>query len=256
MAQRLTEEDMEEEIIAAYSLVTRRTEIYDTIFNMDGTIQDHLPMIGISVGYDMGWQKRCGGRRYDSLSGHDYFIGLLNNFVICYVCYSKHCKMGDLVRIEGEAIPVHDCPKNYEGKSSKSMEADGALRLFNDIFKKYKNKVYIKEFVSDDDSSTRKTLRCKIEDGGDLPDNMKEPIFLRDVNHHIKCMAKPFFALAALSNRLSIATKLDALRIKRNIGWYVRAYRSSATLMFDDFVKNAKAPVARHFNDHQYCHRS
>ena len=69
-------------------------------------------------------------------------------------------------------------------------------------------------------------------------------------------MAKPFFALAPLSNRLSIATKLDAMRIKRNIGWYVRAYRSSNTLTFDDFVKNAKAPVAHHINDHQYCNRT
>ena len=81
--------------------------------------------------------------------------------------------MCDCVRKEGEVIPVHNCPKNYEGRSSKYMEADRALELFKEIYKKYNNKLYIEEFVSDDDSSTRKTLRCTTEDGGgNLPKDM------------------------------------------------------------------------------------
>lgn len=74
------------------------------------------------------------------------------------------------------------------------MEADRELRMFQAVYKKYSNKVYMEEFVSEDDLSIRKMLRCKTDNGtGDLPEDMKEPIFLADVNHHIKCMAGPFF---------------------------------------------------------------
>ena len=31
--------------------------------------------IGISVSFDMGWQKRSTGRLYDSISGHGFIIG-------------------------------------------------------------------------------------------------------------------------------------------------------------------------------------
>ena len=39
--------------------------------------------------------------------------------------------------------------------------------------------------------------------------------FLCDVGHRIKCMAKPLFSLANLSNRLSTRTKSDAMRMKK-----------------------------------------
>lgn len=50
-------------------------------------------------------------------------------------------------------------------------------------------------------------------------------------------MAKTFFALAALSNWLSIYTNVDALQIKRNIGWYVRGYRNNKDKSFEIFCK-------------------
>ena len=85
---------------------------------------------------------------------------------------------------------------------------------------------------------------------------MTAPQFLCDVGHRIKCMAKPFFSLANLSNRLSTCTKIDAMRVKRNIGWYVRCYCSDDSKTFDEFVKNAKAPVLHHFDDHSCCDSS
>ena len=51
---------------------------------------------------------------------------------------------------------------NYEGKSSKAMEADGTLRMALAIYLRYKGEVYISEFVSDDDASTRKILKSKV----------------------------------------------------------------------------------------------
>ena len=68
-----------------------------------------------------------------------------------------------------------------------------------------------------------KKLTNKTEEGkGGLSVDMIVPKLLCDVNHRIKAMEKPVFALAALSNHLYICKNVDVLRVKRNIGWYVR----------------------------------
>ena len=56
----------------------------------------------------------------------------------------------------GNIPKKHKCSMNYEGKSSKAMETDGALRMALKIHARYKGKVYTSEFVSDDDASTQK----------------------------------------------------------------------------------------------------
>lgn len=90
------------------------------IYSLENEKEEYMEII-------LGWKKRCGGHRYDSLSSHGYFI----NLVVCYVCYSKHhCKSCDYVRAEGEEIPVHNCPKKYKDRSLKSMKTDGALWIF------------------------------------------------------------------------------------------------------------------------------
>lgn len=77
----------------------------------------------------------------------------------------------------------HNCSMNYEGKTSKAMEADCALRMALEIYTRYKGKVCISEFVSDDDESTRKILTNKNEEGkGGLPVDMIAPKFVCDVN--------------------------------------------------------------------------
>ena len=43
----------------------------------------------LTVTYDMGWQKRSSGRRYDSSSGHVFIIGERSKGVIVIVLYSK-----------------------------------------------------------------------------------------------------------------------------------------------------------------------
>ena len=51
-------------------------------------------------------------------------------------------------------------------------------------------------------------------------------------------------------------TKVDALRIKRNIGWYIREYCSNKNRTFEEFVNDARALVNHHFNVHNYCNCS
>lgn len=59
---------------------------------MDGVRNDQ---IGIRVAYDMGWQKKSSGNRYDSLSGHCFLFGLDNKKIIGMKVYSKVCSVCD-----------------------------------------------------------------------------------------------------------------------------------------------------------------
>ena len=45
--------------------------------------------VKLTVTYDMGWQKRSSGRRYDSSSGHAFIIGASSKGIIGMVLYSK-----------------------------------------------------------------------------------------------------------------------------------------------------------------------
>ena len=45
--------------------------------------------IPISVSYDMGWNKRGGGRVYDSLSGHGFLIGCKTGQIISFGVLKK-----------------------------------------------------------------------------------------------------------------------------------------------------------------------
>ena len=45
--------------------------------------------VKLTVPYDMGWQKRSSGRRYDSSSGHAFIIGARRKEIIGMVLYSK-----------------------------------------------------------------------------------------------------------------------------------------------------------------------
>ena len=111
--------------------------------------------IGLLVSYDMGWQKKSSGKRYDSLSGHGFLVGLLTNQIIGMKVYSKACSICDSTLPPPK--PEHECPKNWEG-SSGSMECNAALEMFMEIHEQYKGLVYFDNFLSDDDSTTRATL--------------------------------------------------------------------------------------------------
>ena len=47
--------------------------------------------VKLTVTYDMGWQKRSSGRRYDSSRGHAFIIGARRKGIIRMVFYSKAC---------------------------------------------------------------------------------------------------------------------------------------------------------------------
>lgn len=74
------------------------------------------------------------------------------------------------------------------------MEAGLVMQLVLKINKMFDGLVYVREIVTDDDSTMRAYLKNH-KNGGKLPDNIIEPIFLADPSHLIKVMLKPIFAM-------------------------------------------------------------
>ena len=103
------------------------------------TQNDEIPTIPIAVSYDMGWQKRSGGRVYDSLSGHGFIIGCRTGKVVGMGVRKKKCKICSKYNRDEIEIPPHNCQVNHEG-SSGSMEAGLALDLIKELYEKSKKK--------------------------------------------------------------------------------------------------------------------
>ena len=67
-------------------------------------------LVGVE-GYDMGWQKRSSGKRYDSKSGHAFLIGLKTQKIVGVVLFCKECQICTEARKKGIIPPAHtNCP--------------------------------------------------------------------------------------------------------------------------------------------------
>ena len=114
----------------------------------------------LTVTYDMFWQKRSPGRRYDSTSRLAFIIRKISKVIIGMVLYSKACRKCDDVEKIREEAEEHEYPKNFEG-SSKSMEASAILKMVEDAF--YNRLFIIDVIVRDDDSTMRAVLKHPYE---------------------------------------------------------------------------------------------
>lgn len=91
---------------------------------------DKMPKVFVS--YDMGWQKRSSGRRYDSHSGHAAVVGVNTRKPIWLAVMSKLCN----ICLFGEAsVDAHDCTRNFEG-SSGSMEPSALVMMAHHLLDK------------------------------------------------------------------------------------------------------------------------
>ena len=181
--------------------------------------------VSLIVMYDMGWNKRSSGNKYDSISGHGFVLGGNSKKIINYRCMSKCCRICALSK-KGKEVP-HECPKNHEG-SSKSMETEAIYRMVKDSY--YNQGYTCSVIVSDDDSTMKSNLKHsykeKLEaglmtreewpktkqnrpkqDNGRLPLDIPEPKFLADFNHRVKTVGKAVYALATVSKKESTVTK-------------------------------------------------
>ena len=77
----------------------------------------------ISLSYDCAWQRRGGGRSYNSLTGVAHAVGNNTKTIVEYGLRSKSCRIcATAARLKRKPCR-HDCRKNWS-KSSKAMEGD------------------------------------------------------------------------------------------------------------------------------------
>ena len=101
------------------------------------------------------------------------------------------------------------------------MEAGLAFDLVIKIHEMFKGLVYVKEIITDNDSTMRSHLK-NIMNGGKLPDTIIQPIFLADPSHQIKVMCKPVFAMISKTKDPDKCKSVNATRIKRYTSYYIR----------------------------------
>ena len=148
----------------------RENEIKDTVLEKENNINQpnsHLNKVDITVSYDMGWFKRSSGWHFDSMPGHGFLIGGRTENIIAMGVMKKRWRICICSSRRGVEPPVHSCVVNHF-ESSGAMESTLVLKLTKEIFEDSKHGVFLKEIVTDDDSTLRSHLRnaCK---GGKLP---------------------------------------------------------------------------------------
>jgi hypothetical protein len=239
---------------------------------------DKYPKIDAS--YDMAWQQRSSGRKYNSPTGHAFFVGGLTRrpvvldikCKICNYCFTWKKK-------HGEALPVpeHECTKNHAG-TSKAMEALAALTLVVDCYEQHR--VIIARICIDDDASTRSKLKWSNKDwmannntdkipqvektqgdnvgelqprpdNGRLPGHIPEPLFVADPNHRKKVWQNVLYTL----NKKSVEDKghlsgMDITRLVKNFGYMIKSLRRTTE---DKYLAAANAVLDHHFDVHTNC---
>ena len=71
----------------------------------------------LTVSYDMGWQQRSSGRKYDSDSGHGLMIGMHLRKIIGFKIKSKQCricKVAEKKKFQLQSISVQKTMKNLQ----------------------------------------------------------------------------------------------------------------------------------------------
>ena len=235
----------------------------------------------IHAGSDMGWQQKGSGHAFNSPSGHASYTGKYTRKALCVCVKSKICSGCDTLPrrgIEGPA-PRHSCVKNHFG-SSGAMESAAALEMIVDL---YDNKrVILEKIVADDDSSTKAVLtwnnadymrlnnemkppqvpitrgprkgelQDRPEGVGRLPGYMEEPLWAADPNHRKKLLTGELAALCIqLVDKKITMTKMDALRIGKNYGYFIRSIPRANDLQAS--LKGGKAVLDHHFDVHDNC---
>jgi hypothetical protein len=240
----------------------------------------------VKASYDMAWQQRNSGNRYNSPSGHALLVGGVCRKPLALVVKSKICNLCKTWTAKNDInvkpVPLHACTKNHEGTSG-SMEAVACLEMVVDLFRT-KHCCVSTICIDDDDASTRSMLKWSNADymtnnntttpptslitkgpnqgkpqpradKGRLPADIPEPVFIADPNHRKKVLTGELYqtALAVVSKRCTM-TKNDSTRIGKNFGYMIRNLHKVA----GDNAKMldlGKAVVEHHFDNHEYCGR-
>jgi hypothetical protein len=248
--------------------------------SLDGTIvldKSNYPKIRVS--FDMAWQQRNSGNRYNSMSGHALFVGgysrkpitLSIKSKICSTCKAWTKKHGDMPPLE------HTCYKNFEG-SSGAMEPVACLHMTEELYRDYNCVVDL--ICADDDSSTRALLKWSNAnymknnntteppqvpitrgpnkgkphvrpDKGKLSPEVPEPTFVADPNHRKKVLTGELIALdtSKVAEKATM-TRMDSTRIGKNFGYMIRCLKD---LPETHYCTAGMAVLEHHFDNHEHC---
>ena len=230
--------------------------------------------VKLTITYDMGWNKRSSGNKYDSSSGHGFVLGGRTQKVINHRCLSKRCSTCKAAENRCVVAKDHECPKNHVG-SSKSMEVEAIFRMVKEGY--YNHRYTCAVIVSDDDSTMKSNLKhsykekinkglmraedwpktksgAKKTDNGRLPLEILEPSFLADFNHRVKTVGKQIYALADLPKRDSKVDTALAARVKGYWGAMLKQVRYLNWENDDEtIVSKAAAPIEHLFKNHVHC---
>jgi len=98
-----TKESMRQAMIAEIEATIREKSQYTNEVDIKKEVTEYFnlpinlrPSIGISISYDMGWQKRTIHRQsssYSSLSGHGFAVGLRTKKIVSMIVFAKHCQI-------------------------------------------------------------------------------------------------------------------------------------------------------------------
>ena len=105
----------------------------------------------LTVSYDMGWQQRSSGNKYNSVSAHAFCIGGYTRKILDYRVKSKVCNVSNRAIWYKKPIKHHVCSKNHITGSLKAMESDAGVEMMIDAITKY-NVIY-STIIFDDDST-------------------------------------------------------------------------------------------------------
>ncbi|VDI59335.1 Hypothetical predicted protein [Mytilus galloprovincialis] len=113
----------------------------------------------VTVKYDMGWQKRGSGRKYDSKSGVGTMIGDQTGKVVGRGIRSSDCRACTFWEAKNVEPQEHKCTRNWFG-SAKGMEPDVGARLIEDIETK---NCQVSTVIMDDDTTTMARIRRTVQ---------------------------------------------------------------------------------------------
>ena len=92
--------------------VRKTSEAQDTNYD-EWNIQQELEkfIVKLTVSYDVGWQKRSSGNKFDSLSSHAFMIGSRTRKITNCVVNSKMCATCIECELRNVEHKQHNCPQ-------------------------------------------------------------------------------------------------------------------------------------------------
>lgn len=256
----------EEEIILCQEIVAENLEEEKRLSPTFRLNEEEEERPALSVQMDGGWQARGSGRSYRSMSGQHLAVGNRAIKVVSCHAYRTNCIKCKRNICNGGVLCAN---RNMYDGSAKGMEGQGAADACDDLVSK---SCWVKEFVSDDDSTQRSYASRKIQDlidngeldewprtksgkskiacRGRLPYGNGDCKHLADVNHRVRIFKRGLYVLKNKKLQESICCKADCERIARN---YAYCLLQNVGKPIEQLQEAMKATVEHHFDNHEYC---